>query len=101
MNINWDLETFLENGHFNNFMTKRICGKDDPDLAIQYLKEKFKFVGLVENFDESLLLMKNELNLKSFNMHYEIKNVNVKKAKNEISAKIIEMVPFYSPPPLS
>lgn len=92
MNINWDLETFLENGHFNNFMTKRICGKDDPDLAIQYLKEKFKFVGLVEKFDESLLLLKNELNLNNFNMHYEIKNVNVKKAKNEISAKIIERV---------
>jgi len=73
-------------------MTERICGKDDSDLAILYLKEKFIFVALIEKLDESPLFLKNELNLKNFNMYYEKKNVNVKKEKNERSDKMIERV---------
>ena len=92
MNIDWDLRSFIEEGHYNNFMTRRICGKDDALLAIQYLKEKFKFVGLVERFDESLLLLKNELGLQNFNMHYEIQNVNPKKNEKAISGYLINKI---------
>ena len=92
MKIDWDIESFIADGHYNNFMTRRICGKDDPDLAIQYLKDRFKFVGLVEEFDESLLLLKNELNLSNYNMHYEIKNVNVKKSQETISEALMKQI---------
>ncbi|APF20191.1 hypothetical protein Calab_0606 [Caldithrix abyssi DSM 13497] len=92
MHIDWDIQSFIQDGHFNNFMTKRICGKDDAGLAIQYLKEKFKFVGLVEQFDESLLLLKYFLRLNGYNMHYEIQNVNRQKSNQQISKETLEQI---------
>ncbi|WP_456443806.1 hypothetical protein [Caldithrix abyssi] len=73
-------------------MTKRICGKDDAELAIQCLKEKFKFVGLVEQFDESLLLLKHFLHLNGYNIYYEIQNVNRQKSNQQISKETLEQI---------
>jgi len=79
MKIDWNIESFLKEKRFDNFMTKRIAGREDIDKAKQILNEKFSFVGLIESFDESLVLMRNELPYYNFNINYEVKN----KSKNE------------------
>ncbi len=70
------INLFLEDKRFDNFMTKRIAGSPDINKAKKILAEDYKFVGLNERFDESLVLMKNELNLEKFSIFYEKKNVN-------------------------
>ena len=76
MGINWSLEEFLSEERFNNYMTKRIAGCYDVNKAKRILLEDFTFVGLVERFDESLILMKNELELRNFCIFYEKRNVS-------------------------
>ena len=56
-------------------MTRPISGSFDIDRAKKYLHERFRFVGLVEKFDESLVLMKNELNLANLRLCYGRRNV--------------------------
>ncbi len=74
MKIDWSIHSFLKEKRFDNFMTKRIAGSEDLDKAKRILDEKFSFVGLIESFDESLLLMKNELPEYNFDVRYEVKN---------------------------
>lgn len=58
MNINWSLEEFIDDDRFNNFMTRRIAGKEDLELAKKRLLEDYDFVGLFEKLNESLVLLK-------------------------------------------
>lgn len=92
MKMDWSIEQFIATKHFSNFMTKRICGKDDANLAMKMLKANFRFVGLTEYFDESLLLLKHELQLHNYNMHYEIKNKNPHKQVSQIPDSLIKQI---------
>jgi beta-glucosidase/6-phospho-beta-glucosidase/beta-galactosidase len=76
MKIDWDIESFLKEKRFDNFMTRRIAGNYDLNKAKRYLDEKFSFVGLIESFDESLVLMRNELFDYDINLNYQKKNVS-------------------------
>jgi len=58
-------------------MTNRISLNSDINEAKQSLLEKFTFVGLVEKFDESLILLKNELKINNFCINYEKENVKL------------------------
>lgn len=42
----------------HNWQTQRIAGEVDIDAAIRVIRDKDIFVGLVESFDESMLLLK-------------------------------------------
>ena len=44
-----------------NYQTKFISGEENLEKAKNILKNNYNFVGLVEEFDTSLLLMKNLL----------------------------------------
>ncbi len=92
MKIDWTIEKFIEAEHFNNFMTKRICGRDDPDAAIQMLTDKFRFVGIIEKFDESLLLLKHRMNWTHYRMQYEIKNRTPRKETSEITETVMTRI---------
>lgn len=76
MNNKLSFEDFLSEKRFDNFMTKRIAGCFDGNKAKKILNKNNVFVGLSENFDESLLLMKNKFNFKNLNISYEKKNVS-------------------------
>ncbi len=82
------IQEFMTEARYDNFMTQRITGDLDIDKAKDFLKNKFSFVGLVENFDESLLLMKNELQLPNLNILYNKRNVS--KNPNYQSESIFE-----------
>jgi hypothetical protein len=70
-----------------NYNTKFIAGSEDLGKAKKILAEDFAFVGLTENFDESLILMKQRLNLQNFDIRYQRGNVSPKTltTKSEIS----------------
>lgn len=72
MNQDWNLQEFLNCGEFTNFQTKKIAGKEDFKKAKAILDEKFSFVGFVEMFDESLLMLKQSLG--GIDVHYEREN---------------------------
>jgi len=68
------LNEFLNERRFNNFMCVKICGKQDGVLAFKQLKKMFSFVGFVEDFNKSLLLLCNEFSNHSIQPYYEKKN---------------------------
>ncbi len=74
MKKKWTIESFLDNSRFDNFMTKRIIGSYDVEKAKKHLQQDYAFVGLTDQFEESLLLMKQKLNVPSFNIYYERRN---------------------------
>ena len=75
--LGWDvsLEQWLEYEAHRNFQTRKLAGCDDADRAIELLHEKKCFVGLVERFDESMVLLKQHLGIKGLDIRYRSKNI--------------------------
>ncbi len=90
--INTDnIQTRLIGGSGEKLLTNnplKITQKD-LDNAIFRLKNKFKFVGLLEEYDKSLILTKKIFHWK--NIYYYKINVNPRKKQN-ISNKTIEII---------
>jgi len=60
MGVDWGIEDFIQDERYSNFMTIRISGQFDLDRAKDILGN-FDFVGIVERYEESLLLMKSRI----------------------------------------
>lgn len=69
MKQDWSFYDFLENDEFSNFQTKKICGQPDAERAISVLK-KFSFIGMMEKFDEGLLLLRDLID-DDININYQ------------------------------
>ncbi len=69
-----------------------IAGEEELVEAKKILANDFAFVGLVEQFDESLILMKKMLNLQDFDLRYQKKNVAPKKIiiKDKLPHNVID-----------
>lgn len=74
MGKGWTIESFLREPRFDNFMTRRIAGSSDVERAKRELRDRFSFVGLVERYDESLLLMRDRLGLPGMDLRYQREN---------------------------
>ncbi len=72
-------EEWIQKDWTRNSQTKLIAGVPDVDKAIRIIKDKNIFVGLVEHFDESMLMLK-ELRAKSLNISY--RRVNIASSNN-------------------
>ncbi len=75
MGFRRSLDDFLGEPRFNNYMTVRLAGSEDVEKAKTVLKEKFRFVGLTEHFNESLLLLVNRVFGDKFIPYYQSFNV--------------------------
>jgi hypothetical protein len=75
MDIPWTLERFLNEPRFDDFMVRRLAGRPDLDGALRVLETKLSFVGLVERFDESLVLLRQHLPWTTLDITYERRNV--------------------------
>jgi len=78
--IQWTVDSFLDETRFNNFMTKRIAGSENLDIAIEKLND-FDFIGLTEKFNESLILLNSILFENEFNTGYEKLNIGLRSTK--------------------
>jgi len=68
-------DQWIANPLYHNRMTKHLAGCEDADQAIDVLHSKLGMVGLVERFDESLLLLRHWLDDPRLDIRYQAKNV--------------------------
>jgi len=70
-----------------NVQTLMLAGRPDLDAAIRMLEERIGFVGLVDRFDESMVLWKHWLEIPGLDHRYVSKNVmRDSRIKEEIRA---------------
>ncbi len=78
-------EEWIKVEKYHNFQTHRIAGELNVQKAIDMIRDNFFFVGLMEHFDESLLLLQKKLQDPQFNIHYIRKNIaSDNRIKNEL-----------------
>lgn len=75
MGIKWEIDKFIEDNRFNDYMTHRFSEDGDLNKAKENLK-KIDFVGFQEDFDVSLLLLRHFMGMSELCINYESKNVN-------------------------
>jgi len=68
-------EEFLSLEDINNFQIKKIAGTEDLAVAKSMLQEKIFLAGIVEEFEEFLIVLKNKLAPDPFDIAYERRNV--------------------------
>jgi len=75
MGLDLEIDEFLSNPYYDNFMTSRLSKTKILDEAKNQLDE-ISFVGIQEYFDESLLLMRYIFQMPNMCLNYEQMNVN-------------------------
>lgn len=68
------LDYFLKEKRFNNYITTRIAGEENLDLAKKRLKEDFQFIGLSDHYDESVVMLSQLFFGRVKSLYYETKN---------------------------
>lgn len=61
-----------------NLQTQRIAGCQDADRAIEILQQRVGLVGMLEHFDESLLMWREWTGRSGLNLAYRPKNVSAR-----------------------
>lgn len=88
-----DLTWELDNGQVRNLInggeTNIQCSEKSLEEAKRNLKELFVTIGITEKFDESLILLKNDL---KWNEYPCYKKSNVAKEKPEVSAEVLQKI---------
>lgn len=88
MKVDWSIEEYLRHENFNNFMCKKICGFDSFEKAKKIIDGDDVFVGVLEKFDESLILLKKFVDesqsADDFVINYEVRNANTNKQGREL-----------------
>ena len=80
-----EFEEWIQRDWTRNSQTKRIVGVADVGQALRVIERKEMFVGIVERFDESLVMLK-ELRANDLNISY--RRVNVSK-RNTLAAQLL------------
>jgi len=94
---NLTIEAWAEKFHRSNWLVKWIAGEENLEKAIHIIEEKFIFIGLVEDFDSSLNLMKKSFSL-DLNLDFGKSKMIVrdKSLKKELLIdRYNELLPFY------
>jgi len=74
MSIDWTAESFANDIYFNNFQCYRISGKRTFLDAKKIISQKYGFVGLLERYDQSLIILEKILGLRQFSLQYSKAN---------------------------
>ena len=57
MKKKWTIDSFLASEEFNNYQCYRLSGERKFEAAREQILNNFSFIGLMENYDESLLIL--------------------------------------------
>jgi hypothetical protein len=87
MGRNVSFDKFLSLDEIAHFQTKKISGTENLSRAKNILENKFFLVGVVDLFDEFLVLLKKKLAPTRFEPWYQIKNIA---ANKETSNQILD-----------
>lgn len=69
-------ESWIQSPAARNHQVRQLCGAEDADLAIDMIRGRMGFVGLVERFNESLVLFRRWANDGRIDIRYHAKNVS-------------------------
>mgnify|MGYP000910213750 CR=1 FL=1 len=75
MGQDWNIDSYGKATHYYNFQCYRIAGERSFEKAKEILLNKFSFVGLMEEFDRSLLLLQHLLPVYNLDTRYVRENV--------------------------
>jgi len=83
-------ENFLKQEWYQNFQTKKLAGSENVEVAKRMLREKFFAIGLMEQFDEFLILLKRKLEPFIFRIGYKSLNIGnrTSRLRKDINKKI-------------
>lgn len=84
MGIDHSIESYLESKRDNNFQVNKIAGTNSADDAIKIADELLQFVGIMEYFDQSIILLDHLLPIQ-LNAYFMKRNVL--KDKKEVQHK--------------
>jgi hypothetical protein len=76
-------EEFMAKEEFWNLQTRKIAGSVDLELAKSILQDRFAAVGVVERFNEFLLLLQRSSGLEKFDIRYRVLNTAASKKKTQ------------------
>lgn len=66
---------WIRNERYRNFQVRKLAGVEDADAAIRILKERVGFVGLVERYNESLVMWQRFCKPLAIDIRYRSRNV--------------------------
>lgn len=66
---------WIQNERYRNFQVKKLAGVEDARAAIQILDERVGFVGLMEHFNESLVMWQQFCQPLTIDIRYRSRNV--------------------------
>ena len=89
---NLTFEEYLRTPESLNRQTRAIAGSEDIDIAKQIISNRFFLVGIVEEFDEFLILLKKKLHPRKLKISYRLQNVA---GKDYIREKIEKHLGLY------
>jgi hypothetical protein len=75
MRKNWTPESFFSDPSAYNYQALRIAGTRDIDKAKKIMKEKFSLIGMIEKYDEAMVLLKGVIGDSSLDFRYEKANI--------------------------
>lgn len=68
-------EDWIAKEHYHNVQCRKLAGRQDAEAAIEVLRQRIGFVGCLERFDESLVMLRNWAAHPDLNICYRSKNV--------------------------
>jgi hypothetical protein len=77
------LKEYLRHSDRNNWQCRKLCGRASADEAAEVLHPRVFFVGLVEHFDESLVLLRHFADDVRLDIRYRRANTSRKPALNK------------------
>lgn len=75
MNMGWTIESFTEEPYNDNWQAYRIAGERNLDKAKDIMTKKFGLIGMVEKYDETMLLLKAAMGDPDADFRYEEANI--------------------------
>lgn len=87
------LEDWLRKPYNRNVQSRKLVGSENGQRAVEFITNNVGFVGLQENFVESLLLMKRWVNNSKFDPRHVAMNVagkSTNNAEDDIDSEIFE-----------
>lgn len=82
--LNWQIhlkqkyptvESFFEGTYSNNFQAYRIAGEKNLDKAKEIMAKNFNLIGMVERYDEAMVLLRSALGNPNADFRYEQANI--------------------------
>lgn len=91
-------DQWMDDPQWHNLLVRAIAGKPDLDAAKELIDTRLRFVGLTEKFDESLLIMRQRLDLPDFDVSYsKPKNIASARPKSKLRREVEDNLEKYLP----